>query len=603
VDVFKNTPTGTPVHTFTGDSNNGTGLYVVDAGGLSDFLFVDQVPAARKPTATPGAPNDNGIRVQATGSPSTPGHLKIEAEDIDHRIRITESTSSSATVEVKDLLGNLAHSRFGAGVNQLTIQTHPDGGADVRVATIEPQPSTPIELPGLHSSTSLRIESLGTDDTITLGGANDASVYATVHTGAGNNKVFLYQDGDADGATTAVIDFDPTLGGGLGAGHWLQLGDGDKAGLNCTATLARLPGTAEHAVTLDLIQMLHGAVFGTNADTPARVFIENVTRLGEARLFQDSFTAINQDPVVFVEAPLTVERTQATSGTVYLGGQMDFEHSSASSTVHKFDVSTTKPEPFPFDLIPWEDSRGVVNVNSGSPAGANLTVQVDSRLATMNIPGNGKFTFQPRDSVHFPQDDPRSFLFKTLLMGSTPTGKFDLTNNSMVVDYTGTSPYDYLRQLMSSAHASDAWTGNGLGSSEAASATVNRNDGIGYAEATEIFSTFPATFLGRGEVDDTSVLLRYTLYGDTNLDGRVNLVDFNKLAANFGTGTRWDQGDSTYDGTVNLQDFNRLAANFGLSINPGEGDGGGESFGDGGEPHYTYDELFEMLVELNPEDF
>jgi hypothetical protein len=80
-------------------------------------------------------------------------------------------------------------------------------------------------------------------------------------------------------------------------------------------------------------------------------------------------------------------------------------------------------------------------------------------------------------------------------------------------------------------------------------------------------------------------------------------VDFNKLAANFGTGTRWDQGDSTYDGTVNLQDFNRLAANFGLSINPGEGDGGGESFGDGGEPHYTYDELFEMLVELNPEDF
>jgi hypothetical protein len=67
-------------------------------------------------------------------------------------------------------------------------------------------------------------------------------------------------------------------------------------------------------------------------------------------------------------------------------------------------------------------------------------------------------------------------------------------------------------------------------------------------------------------VDDTAVLVKFTRYGDANLDGQVNLADFNALAANFGQSNRfWRQGDFNYDGTVNLQDFNRLAANFGLS--------------------------------------
>jgi hypothetical protein len=47
----------------------------------------------------------------------------------------------------------------------------------------------------------------------------------------------------------------------------------------------------------------------------------------------------------------------------------------------------------------------------------------------------------------------------------------------------------------------------------------------------------------------------------------VNLADFNRLAAAFGTasGAVWSQGDFNYDGIINLSDFNRLAANFGQS--------------------------------------
>ncbi len=54
------------------------------------------------------------------------------------------------------------------------------------------------------------------------------------------------------------------------------------------------------------------------------------------------------------------------------------------------------------------------------------------------------------------------------------------------------------------------------------------------------------------------------LQGDADHDGRVNLNDFNILAANFGQSPRnFGQGDFNYDTIVNLNDFNLLAGRFG----------------------------------------
>src|SRR5688572_10627947 len=55
----------------------------------------------------------------------------------------------------------------------------------------------------------------------------------------------------------------------------------------------------------------------------------------------------------------------------------------------------------------------------------------------------------------------------------------------------------------------------------------------GFRSGHRPFSAFPATFAGQ-PVDATSILIRYTVYGDADLSGNVNLNDFNKLAANFG---------------------------------------------------------------------
>jgi len=68
------------------------------------------------------------------------------------------------------------------------------------------------------------------------------------------------------------------------------------------------------------------------------------------------------------------------------------------------------------------------------------------------------------------------------------------------------------------------------------------------------------------------------LQGDANNDGRVNLGDFNVLAANFGQSPRdFTQGDFNYDGRVNLADFNVLAARFGRVLAAPSAAGAGSS--------------------------
>ena len=63
----------------------------------------------------------------------------------------------------------------------------------------------------------------------------------------------------------------------------------------------------------------------------------------------------------------------------------------------------------------------------------------------------------------------------------------------------------------------------------------------------------------------------FFLNADANRDGVVDTIDFNYLAANFGTtGKTFTQGNFNYDGagTVDSLDFSVLASRFGKSIQP-----------------------------------
>jgi hypothetical protein len=64
-------------------------------------------------------------------------------------------------------------------------------------------------------------------------------------------------------------------------------------------------------------------------------------------------------------------------------------------------------------------------------------------------------------------------------------------------------------------------------------------------------------------LDPGSVLVRATLPGDVNLDGKVDFTDLLLLAQHYGqTGARWDQGDLNYDAGVEFADLLDLAQNY-----------------------------------------
>lgn len=73
---------------------------------------------------------------------------------------------------------------------------------------------------------------------------------------------------------------------------------------------------------------------------------------------------------------------------------------------------------------------------------------------------------------------------------------------------------------------------------------------------------------GRVDMSDVDELIKNiigTEYGDVDLDGDVDVTDFETLAANFGANQRsWSHGDFDGDGEVDFFDFNILSTNFDL---------------------------------------
>jgi hypothetical protein len=210
-------------------------------------------------------------------------------------------------------------------------------------------------------------------------------------------------------------------------------------------------------------------------------------------------------------------------------------------------------------------STGAINADNVILfGGGKLTVAANSGVSTIKTFSMPEYTVSPTTS-------PNTYV---------PTAAtFDLTNNAMIVDYTGTSPLGTLtadpapqpliEYLLHRGYNGGNWLGTGLtSSSAAATAGSGHPTAIGYGEASAIFdfsSNPTATFLGN-TVDSTAVLMRYTLAGDANMDGTVNGLDFNALANGFGTSAKWTSGDFDYSGSVDSSDFALLAENYGMTI-------------------------------------
>jgi hypothetical protein len=137
------------------------------------------------------------------------------------------------------------------------------------------------------------------------------------------------------------------------------------------------------------------------------------------------------------------------------------------------------------------------------------------------------------------------------------TGTLDLGANDLIVQNAGTGGLATLdTEAAQGFHGpTGAWTGTGLTTS-AGTAANNPSSNTGLAMVLA-GATSPVTTTFDGEpVGSNDVLVKYTFFGDANLDGSVNAADYIAIDNGFQhTLTGWQNGDFNYDGVVNGDDY------------------------------------------------
>jgi hypothetical protein len=133
----------------------------------------------------------------------------------------------------------------------------------------------------------------------------------------------------------------------------------------------------------------------------------------------------------------------------------------------------------------------------------------------------------------------------------TLAGTLDLKNNKIVLAEcvnpgVTTTVEDRVLALVISGRNGGTWDGLGILSSDA---------GGDYA-------------VGVTDQGVTGVKVAWTLGGDSNVDGYVDVSDLSLMGANYGTasGATWDMADSNYDGAVDVSDLSILGANYNKNI-------------------------------------
>ena len=191
-------------------------------------------------------------------------------------------------------------------------------------------------------------------------------------------------------------------------------------------------------------------------------------------------------------------------------------------------------------------TAGIAVSNNGS-----LVVDANQTIGALNGPGTlavGNGT--AANTLTFAVNSGASTVSSLNINGPA---SLDLTNNSLIINYgTGADPIATIRQYLAQGYNGGSW--NGAGGIDSSSANGNPSYAIGYADGADgvVAGLLPG-----------QILITYTLYGDANLDGKVNGADFAIMAANFNKyAPNWDQGDFNYDGVVNGTDFVLLADEF-----------------------------------------
>jgi hypothetical protein len=155
-------------------------------------------------------------------------------------------------------------------------------------------------------------------------------------------------------------------------------------------------------------------------------------------------------------------------------------------------------------------------------------------------------------------------------------GILDLENNNLIVrtgavgtwngtNYTGIQGYV---QTGLYNGANGYWDGPGINSSTAAN-HPNTLTAVGVLDnALAGYTDWPPLEPVAG-LSGTEILVKYTWWGDSDLNGIIDAIDYSLIDGGFGAQLKdWVNGDYSYDGVIDAIDYSLIDAAFGGQTGP-----------------------------------
>jgi hypothetical protein len=145
------------------------------------------------------------------------------------------------------------------------------------------------------------------------------------------------------------------------------------------------------------------------------------------------------------------------------------------------------------------------------------------------------------------------------LLVSGTSWKVDVNDNAAVL---GTLFGEIVRSAVARGYNGGAWTGTGLTSTAARNDPLDKT-ALGYAIASDVLENVGGVYTFKGQtVTATSVIVKYTYYGDADLNGQVDVADLGRLASHWQASGVWSDGDFDYSGSIDVGDLGLLASNW-----------------------------------------
>jgi hypothetical protein len=279
------------------------------------------------------------------------------------------------------------------------------------------------------------------------------------------------------------------------------------------------------------------------------------TNAGDTATFGTGASSVNVEAAHSVG---TMNFNSATSYTLSGTGTVTLDATAGSAAINVTAGSHTISAPVVLadpTTVTTSASTGITLAQltatgqSLTKAGAG-SLTVDKFRGTSLAVNGGTVTVAANDGTALGRQNSAS---KAALTVSGAGSKLDLTNNSMVV--LGNTAAN-IRGLI---------VGNALVTT--ATAPAGKTAGLGYAQGNDAGIAGLGGVLAGQSFSAADVAVKYTYFGDADLDGDVDGNDVGAWAVNFtgsgGSTTKvWTQGDWDYDGDVDGNDVGRWATNF-----------------------------------------